>query len=109
MELSIYETGVIKMHLLFKCDKLFWMFHTIDITKQREPEWLTFSFFVTFIFPICSKLSCCFFLLCIVHFIPPPSIPKNQIILKNFSASVIAASFSGGHFGCLEFSDFGLL
>ena len=37
------------------------------------------------------------------------SIPKNQIILKNFSASVIAASFSGGHFGCLEFSDFGLL
>ena len=34
---------------------------------------------------------------------------EAQTIPKNFKASVIAASFSGGHFGCLEFSDFGLL
>ena len=33
----------------------------------------------------------------------------SQIIPKCFNASVMAASFSGGHFGCLEFSDFGLL
>ena len=34
---------------------------------------------------------------------------SNQIILKCFSAASIAASFSGGHFGCLAFSDLGLL
>lgn len=32
-----------------------------------------------------------------------------EIIPKYFKASVIAASFSGGHFGCLAFSIFDLL
>ena len=34
---------------------------------------------------------------------------SNQIILKCFSAASIAASFSGGHCGCLASSDLGLL
>lgn len=38
-----------------------------------------------------------------------PNIGNSQIIPKYFNASVIAASFSSGHFGCLVFSDFGLL
>lgn len=39
----------------------------------------------------------------------PKHYGEAQTIPKNFNASVIAASFSGGHFGCLEFSNFGLL
>ncbi len=34
---------------------------------------------------------------------------SSQIIPKYFNAAVIAAFFSGGHFGCLGFSNFGLL
>lgn len=33
----------------------------------------------------------------------------SYIILKCSNASLIAASFSGGHFGCLVSSDIGLL
>ncbi len=34
---------------------------------------------------------------------------RYLIIPKYFNAAIIAFSFSGGHFGCLGFSDFGLL
>ena len=34
---------------------------------------------------------------------------NHYIIPKCFNASLIAFSLCGGHFGCLAFSDFGLL
>ena len=55
---AINKAGVVEVDLLLKLNELLRVFDSIHITKQRQPERLTFALFVALIFPVGGKVLC---------------------------------------------------
>jgi hypothetical protein len=71
--------GLIQLYLIFKADQLFRLRNAENLTQQRQPERLTFAFFVALVLPVFRKRLCGALLFRV----------RNVRPLKSFDAAII--------------------